>query len=244
MNIVILDDIATDRVILIHYLERFFKEQGITTQYTVTEYESGEDFFVFCDICDCDVIFIDYYMHGMSGMDVAKKIRKRGENVPIFFTTSCPDYAIESFLVKASGYLLKPCKYEEFEQLLLFCDSFKSMIQNPYVEYTDGKNTVKFLLSDIMYCTANGHYVNVTVRDGSQSRVRSSFDNFTTPLLSQRQFLISCRGYLINMDYVDAIDDCDFIMNDCTRIPITKKSKTEIRTFYEEYIFSKKTSVN
>ena len=81
MNIVILDDIATDRVILIHFLERFFKEQGITTRYTITEYESGEDFFAGCDICNYDVIFIDYYMHGMSGMDVAKKIRQQDENI-------------------------------------------------------------------------------------------------------------------------------------------------------------------
>ncbi len=244
MNIIILDDIATDRVILIHFLKRFFKEQGITTQYTITEYESGEDFFADDSTVDCDVIFIDYYMHEMSGMDVAKRIRQYDEKVAIFFTTSCPDYAIESFLVKASGYLLKPYKYEDFEQLLLFCDCFKSIIQNPYIEYVDGKNTFKFLLSDIMYCTANGHYVNLTMKDGSESRVRSSFDNFTTPLLAHEEFLISCRGYLINMDYAVSVDNCDFIMKDKTRIPITKKTKNEIRNLYEEYIFNKKTSVH
>lgn len=244
MNIVILDDLATDRVILIHFLERFFKEQGITTRYTITEYESGEDFFAGCDICNYDVIFIDYYMHGMSGMDVAKKMRQQDENIAIFFTTSSPDYAIESFLVKASGYLLKPFKYEELERLLLLCDCFKSMTQNPYIEYIDGKNTVKLLLSDIMYCNSNAHYVNITLTDGSQIKLRSSFEQFTKPLLAHKQFLVTCRGFLINMDYVLSIDNCDFIMKDKKSIPMIKKSKSEIRSLYEEYMFQKKTSAS
>ena len=242
MNIAIIDDTATDRIILSTFLKRYLAENDVKSDFHIYEFESGEDFFATYTKTMYDIVFIDYYMHGMSGMDVAKEMRSTNNTCPIFFTTSSPDHAIESFLVKASGYLLKPYKYEHFCQLLNLCDALKKYVHNPYVEYQDGKNTHRLLISDIISCHTSGHYVIVAIKDKENLKIRSSFDAFSTPLLSYPQFLVTCRGYLVNMDYISAMEDCDFVLKNDSFIPITKKIKTEIKNTYQKYLYSKTAS--
>ncbi|MDE6313616.1 MAG: LytTR family DNA-binding domain-containing protein [Lachnospiraceae bacterium] len=238
MNIAIIDDTATDRLLLFHFLLRFMKENHIEQACNIQEFESGEDFFQCFPKTGFDLIFIDYYMMGMCGMDVAQKIRKIDTECALFFTTTCPDYAVESFLVKASGYLLKPYKYEHFCSLLKLCDIIKSFLSNPFVEYPYGKQTVRLLISDIIHCTTEGHYINIALKKQPLVHVRSTFDAIAAPLLQYPQFVVSCRGSLINMDHVKKIQDCDFVMCEGTLIPIAKKSKSEIISIYRKYIFT------
>ena len=239
MNIAIIDDSSTDRILLSSFLKRYLKENHVQIPATITEFESGEDFFASYTANYFQIVFIDCYMYGISGMEVAKKLRDREDTCAIFFTTSTPEYAVESFLVKASGYLLKPYKYEDFCKSVNLSDTVKLLVSNPFVEYPDGKNILRLFVSDIIFCNTNGHYIQVVSKSRGNLRFRCSFDAFSTPLLEYPQFLTSCRGHLINMDYVKHIEDCDFIMEDNSHVPITKKSKTEIRGIYENYLFSK-----
>ena len=242
MNIAIIDDTATDRTLLSAFFKRYMKETLAKCDFHIHEFESGEDFFAAYTHTLFDLLFIDYYMHGMSGMEVAKKVRSENNSCAIFFTTSSPDYAVESFLVKASGYLLKPYKYAELFQLLNLCDILKQYDSNPFVDYQDGKNNYRLFLSDIISCRTRGHYVIVSLKGKEDLRIRSSFDAFSAPLLPYPQFLITCRGYLINMNYVSSVKDYDFIMSNNSCIPITKKAKNEVKGIYQKYQFSKTAS--
>lgn len=68
-----------------------------------------------------DVIFLDIMMPLLNGMDAAREIRKTDQVVKIIFLTSSPEFALESYDVKASGYLIKPTNYERLCSLLNDC---------------------------------------------------------------------------------------------------------------------------
>lgn len=53
-------------------------------------------------------------MPGFSGIDVAKEIRNFDKAAPILFFTSSPEYALESYSVKAINYVLKPISKDKF----------------------------------------------------------------------------------------------------------------------------------
>ena len=55
-----------------------------------------------------DVAFLDINMPGMTGLEVAKKIKGINPNVNIIFTTGYSEYAKEAFDMHASGYITKP----------------------------------------------------------------------------------------------------------------------------------------
>ena len=55
-----------------------------------------------------DIAFLDIEMPGMSGIELAAKIRKLAPETNIIFSTAYPQYAGEAFGLHASGYLTKP----------------------------------------------------------------------------------------------------------------------------------------
>ena len=60
------------------------------------------------EIDPCDVAFLDIEMKGMSGVDVAKKLKAINPDVNIIFATGFGSYRDVAFDLHASGYLIKP----------------------------------------------------------------------------------------------------------------------------------------
>lgn len=54
-------------------------------------------------------------------MDTARELRQTDKAVKIIFLTSSPEFALESYEVKAQGYVLKPIVYEQLKDMLDEC---------------------------------------------------------------------------------------------------------------------------
>ena len=63
-----------------------------------------------------DIAFLDIDMPGMSGMELAVQIKTRWPQMSIVFLTGYPQYAMDAFELRASGYILKPASKERLEQ--------------------------------------------------------------------------------------------------------------------------------
>lgn len=60
-----------------------------------------------------DIILLDVVMPMLNGMDTARELRQEDKNVKIVFLTASAEYAVDSYTVKASNYLLKPIEPEK-----------------------------------------------------------------------------------------------------------------------------------
>ena len=56
-----------------------------------------------------DIIFLDIIMPLLNGMDAARELRQRDKSVKIIFLTSSPEFALESYEVKAQGTFGRMC---------------------------------------------------------------------------------------------------------------------------------------
>ena len=56
------------------------------------------------------IILLDILMPLLNGMDTARELRQYDKTVKIIFLTSSPEFALESYDVKAYSYLLKPMR--------------------------------------------------------------------------------------------------------------------------------------
>ena len=65
-----------------------------------------------------DIILLDIIMPMFNGIEVAREIRKHDISVKIVFLTSSPEYAVDSYTVKATNYLLKPIDSQKLHQCL------------------------------------------------------------------------------------------------------------------------------
>jgi len=59
-----------------------------------------------------DLAFLDIEMGGMSGLQLAKKLKEIYGKINIIFTTGYSQYAVDAYALHASGYLMKPVSGE------------------------------------------------------------------------------------------------------------------------------------
>lgn len=65
-----------------------------------------------------DVIFIDFNLPGMNGLDLASRIREKNKKVIIVLMADAKDYALEAYSVGVSDYILKPFREQRIKKIL------------------------------------------------------------------------------------------------------------------------------
>lgn len=229
-RIVICDDVEIERSLMKEILTEYFDE--IHREVSILEYDSGEG--LIADVeegyLEMELLFLDIYMKKLNGMETARKLRELQCSVPIVFLTASPDYAIESYEVQASGYLLKPFSEEKLKTLLnriLKTDmkrrvAIKSKRQYRY-PYTD----------EIMYIESNKHNVIIHLADGSEI---VTVDKLVAleKRINENRFLHCHQSYLVNMDYITDVKE-DFILSDGTVIPVRVRGRKEMADAYYCY---------
>lgn len=80
-----------------------------------------------------DVVFSDIEMPGLSGLELAIKLKTLSPDTRIIFVTGYEKYAVEAFKVKVHGYLLKPLNLEEVQEELAYLPGQSKAVQEKLV---------------------------------------------------------------------------------------------------------------
>lgn len=107
MNIAIVDDRKTDSDRLVGFIDTYAEQHRLQWG-AMDRFSSGEEFLGAFTAGKYDLIFLDIYMDGITGMETARRIRRADHGCRIIFITTSPEFAVESYDVSASFYLLKP----------------------------------------------------------------------------------------------------------------------------------------
>lgn len=190
---------------------------------------------------DFDICFLDILMPGFSGMETAKEIRHFNTHTRIIFLTSSPEYALESYAVKAYDYILKPVSTERLNALMN--DVLKE------IEHRDGSGIVvksdsgvqMLLLSNIIYVEAMGKKTVYHLYPEGIVTCKEKFAEVCSRLSTEGMFLQTHRSYLLNLNYVDRIIGNDIILSNQETVPIAQGRTKEIRQAYLSYQMEDKT---
>jgi len=66
----------------------------------------------------CDIAFLDIELWGMNGIDIAQKLKEIHGKINIVFVTGYSKYALDSYTVKASDYVMKPVTKEAVKKAM------------------------------------------------------------------------------------------------------------------------------
>lgn len=232
-KIIVCDDVELERQLLKDILHVYFEE--IHEEICVEEYSSGEVLVADAEegYLEGELLFLDIYMDQLNGMETARKLRALSCNIPIIFLTASPDFAVESYEVQASGYLLKSFSEEKIKKLLnriLKTDmqrrvAIKSKRQYRY-PYTD----------DIVYVESDKHTITLHLSDQSEIVAQDKLIEIEKRI-DEKRFLHCHQSYLVNMDYIKDVKE-DFELQDGTIIPIRVRGRKEVLDKYNEYFAS------
>lgn len=185
-----------------------------------------------------DIIFLETLLPGENGIDTAKEIRQHDTNVKIIFLTSTPEYAVQSYSVKAFSYQLKPLSAESFNQLMdsaiLECE--KKDASYLILKCKNGISRIE--LDKLKYCEVMGRTLLFHMEDGSVLERNGCLEELSEQLHSYVNFFRPHRSFLVNMEFVQNISNKKMIMNDYAEIPIPHGKYTEVKERYLEYAVS------
>ena len=239
MNVAVCEDGLKERETLRALIKRFFDD--ISCPVKIAVYENGASFLEDWNVNNpqsVKIAFLDIYMPGISGIEVARKIRETDGDMAIIFTTNSRDHGIEGFSVHALQYLLKPVGYHDVENALnrcvkLFSDSIA------FIEVLSDRLMVRVLLKDIMYIEIFDHACLIHTEAETIKSYRS-LDEIERQLMCMgaRMFLRTHRSFIVNMRYIEDAEDSDFLLKNGAAVPIRKKDKLAVNQAYRDYLFS------
>ena len=189
----------------------------------------------------CDVVLLDICMPGMSGMEVARAIRTRGEKTEIIFLTASPEFALEAYSVQAVHYLLKPVSQKQFEEAMdrALAKHATAPVKRMLV---NGEESSVFSIEirDILYVESFRNYRSIYTQKGIYNETKRSLSALQEELALRcpGQFISPYRGYIVNLDAVDSISVEGIILKNGVAIPIKSGSFRKLKDSFFEWTFS------
>lgn len=204
----------------------------------VTVFDHGDELLTFCQTHNPDIILLDIMMPLLNGMDTAREIRKLNTAVKIVFFTSAPEFAVESYDVKASGYLLKPLQEEKFRQVMNDCAldvqaEPEHLITKTHLGYQ------KVHLHRIDCIEAQNKKVLIHLDDHSRLEASETFSHFTDTLSENQGFYKCHRSYMVYMPNIDQFTTTEIVTKSGIIIPIARGCSKAFKDAYFHHMFEK-----
>ena len=235
LQIAVCDDNIDELSNMVQLIDLYRTSKHLNCEYAVfsngfdiiSALEKGKRFDIYC---------LDIIMPGFTGIDVAKEIHAFDRTALILFFTSSPEFALESYSVKAINYVLKPISKEK----LFF--TFDEMLEQMKVEDNEDAVIVKsnegiqrILISNLVFVEVIGRNVLYHLRSGKVIECTEPFSSACNSLLKYGCFLKTHRAYLVNMQYVDTMNNHQVTLQTLSSIPIAQGKAREIKERYLAY---------
>ncbi|MCR4903761.1 MAG: LytTR family DNA-binding domain-containing protein [Butyrivibrio sp.] len=231
VRVAICEDEQIQRVLIRKRLEEYMTGRNIDAE--IIEYDSGEQFTLDENKDKIDIVLLDIYMEGMSGIELAKKIRNDGNNLEIIFITSSNEFAAEAFEVESVYYLKKPVEEDKFIKAMdLAMRKFRKLLS---IEIFVNRESKKIYLSDI-------YYVETMYR---KLAIHTDLDEYVTYMtlsklmtdFPKNDYAQISRFSVVSLDKVLSYDGSEVLLKNGIRLEVSDKYKAD---FEEKFHFFKR----
>lgn len=236
MRIAIVDDIASERTLLHARLQQQLVKRGVHAD--LAEFENGESFLKAAKERPFAVLFLDIYMDGANGVEIARELRKSDPDCLLIFTTTSTDHAVEGFKVRALHYLVKPYSEKDISDLI---DEILSRIPSSgkYIDIKVNGSNMQVPFCSIVYAEHFSHMIHVHTSKARELVTRQSFEAFNALLKMDPRFYQCNRGIVINLEHAVDFDGTVFVMDNGNQIPVSQKLVKNARETFMEFLFQK-----
>lgn len=224
MKIAICEDRPEDGEALETYIRNYCGKNGYICD--ISLFASGEALLAAFSPGAYDLIFLDIYLTGITGVDAAKKIRESDRDCLLMFITGSEDHAMDGFLVHASGYVVKPLRQERMDAAMHMCrQAFERNSRTIAIPIADREQAAP--VADILYAEVFGKETVIHMKKGVLA-ARIPLSEIESRL-GGAPFLRCHRCYIVNMNHIADLRENDIKLTNGETIPMRKNGRKEIR---------------
>lgn len=198
------------KVVIIEDDPRFRKElAGILSAIQDTEvigtFARGEEFFDRIQDLRPEILFLDIGLPGISGIQVADRVRRDFPFMDIVFITADENHTKEAFRLYASDYITKPIDSMRLRQTLARIQR-KPVLSEMKIELKCGEEVHLLPQEDIFMVEALAKKTTVYTATRTLICLQSLKEMETS--LDKHVFFRTSRSYLVNLKWVEAVKPC------------------------------------
>lgn len=179
-----------------------------------------------------NIIFLDIDMPDIDGLETAKYIRQRDENVILIFLTSMEDRVFESFEYNAFRFIRKGYIFQELKLALQKAWELLTKEVKLYTFKTK-EEEIKLSLGDILYFEFVNRNVEVKTFEQRYSLTIKRFSDIVEQF-SDKGFIMIHRGCIVNVKYIRSIGYGDITLDTGEMLPVSRYRVSEIRKAFTE----------
>lgn len=238
MRIAIAEDRPDDSSRLVSDLLKWAADNNIPLTPPPALYESGEALLKHFSPEKYDVIFLDIFMGDINGLETARYIRETDRMCRLVFITTTPEFAVDSYDVDSSWYLLKPYSYDKLSQALARCGA-DFLEQNQYLSIPGKQSEQKLLLHQIVWTEYINRQICIHLENGKEVYTRMRQSDFADLLLAYPYFCDCIKGILVNLEFIEKLDEHCFLLRNGQILPISRLKYRNVREKYLDYSYAK-----
>lgn len=228
IRIAICDDEEPMHGILKKQLERYAKQRNIRILYS--DYADGDELLL--DPYEHDLIFLDFQMKVMDGLETAKRLRAAHIDTPVIFLTSFPHIVFESFSVQTFRFLVKPINPEKLDAAL--DDYLSGNDADKYMIFKDGEVIRRISIDDIIYAEASDKYCYIRTSTESYLYKKTLAD--LESALPKDRFFRSHRTYLVGFRHIVSHTETTITLDNNEKALLSKMKRTPFKKAFQDYI--------
>ena len=233
MAIAVCDDNLKELTIIKSFLVEYHTPSGETV--LSDSFQTAAELLTALNVKKYDALLMDIIMPGTAGMEVAREIRNNGNQIPIIFLTSSPEYAVESYRIKALDYLLKP-----IDKKLLFAalDTICSQLSSPNDSLAIKTSKAMLLLpfAQIEAVEINNKTLQFHLTNGTVKSITGKLSDYEEALLCREEFIKVHRSYIINMSLMKSFSNHSFVSLSDVTIPISRNLQKQVKETYMSFL--------
>lgn len=185
---------------------------------------------------DLDVVIFDIMMPGLNGIDAARELRAHNEAVNIVFLTSTPEFAVDSYEVHASNYLIKPVEPAKLFDTL---DRIKQTLDKPREVLTLDKphRLVTIPFDQIEYVEIVGKTLHFMLLNNGEESIKAPLRDYEEKLLDRPGFFKTHRSFIVNFTNMRELNSDTFISMSKRNVPIARGLRKEAKDAFVRFLF-------
>ena len=228
VRIAVCDDEKYFRGILKRKLEIYAKKKAMIFLYD--DFADGKE--LLKSTCSYDLIFLDYKMDELNGIDTARKLREKNDKTTIIFLTSIIDAVYDSFEVNTFRFLSKPIDDDRLYKAL--DDFLKSLNENNFLSLMACPKIIRIEYDDILYIEAKGksctiHTINKTIE---YPQLLLTVED----KLPEDRFLRCHKSFIIGFKHISARDGSKITFTNGEKVDLSRKNTDLFKTKYIDYL--------